>query len=91
MTISMRLYSKPGCHLCEEALALVNKLRPRRPFALEVVDITTDPELLGRYGERIPVLSVNGREYDAPLDDVILKEALRQARTDHADTAAHAD
>lgn len=90
MTLQLRLYSKPGCHLCDAALAALDRLRPRQPYALEVVDITTDPELLGRYGERIPVLSVNGSEYDAPLDERVLKQALRQTRTTHVNRTAHA-
>ena len=86
MTVKLRMYSKPGCHLCEAALAALEKLRPRHPsptswYPLEVVDITSDPELMSRYGERIPVLSVNEYEYDAPLDDAVLRRALRQAKT----------
>lgn len=81
MTVQLRMYSKPGCHLCEEAVAALDRLRARQTYPLELVDITADPELLSRYGERIPVLSVNGYEYDAPLDDAVLKRALRQART----------
>lgn len=81
MTVQLRMYTKPGCHLCEEAMAALQRLRSRQPYALELVDITADPELISRYGARIPVLSVNGYEYDAPLDEPVLKQALRQART----------
>ena len=37
-------------------------------FALRVVDVATEDELLQRYGERIPVLCFAGREIDSPLD-----------------------
>jgi glutaredoxin len=56
------LYGKPGCHLCEEAHAVVVAVRERRPFELEEVDITRDPELEARYRERIPVVAIDGRE-----------------------------
>ena len=56
------LYGKPGCHLCDEARAAVAAVRARQPFELEEVDISSDPELHRRYGERIPVLALDGDE-----------------------------
>ena len=56
------LYGKPGCHLCEDARAVVEAVRARRPFELTEVDITLDPATYARYGERIPVVSVGGNE-----------------------------
>jgi glutaredoxin len=56
------LYGKPGCHLCEEAHAVVTAVRERRPFDFEEVDITRDPTLEARYRERIPVVAIDGRE-----------------------------
>jgi glutaredoxin len=58
----LTLYGKPGCHLCEEARAVVDEVRERRPFELEEVDITRDPALEARYRERIPVVVINGEE-----------------------------
>ena len=56
------LYGKAGCHLCDEARAAVAEVRARHPFELEEVDVSTDPELHNRYGERIPVLALDGDE-----------------------------
>ena len=56
------LYGKPGCHLCDEAREVVASVRARQPFELEEVDVSTDPELHRRYGERIPVLALDGDE-----------------------------
>jgi glutaredoxin len=56
------LYGKPGCHLCEEAKQVVDAVRAERPFELEEVDITRDPELESRYRERIPVVAIDGQE-----------------------------
>ncbi len=56
------LYGKPGCHLCEEARAVVAAVRAKRPFELEEVDVSLDPTLWRSYGERIPVVEIDGRE-----------------------------
>jgi glutaredoxin len=61
MTV-VTLYGKPGCHLCDDAREAVSAVRARRAFELEEVDITLDPALHRRYGERIPVLSIDGEE-----------------------------
>jgi hypothetical protein len=79
MTIRATLYTKPGCHLCEQALADLERLRRRYPHELRLVDITTDPELMRAYGERIPVLSIDGREQAAPLPAAVLERELRRA------------
>ena len=79
MIVHATLYTKPGCHLCEQALADLERLRRRYPHELRLVDITSDPELMRAYGERIPVLSIQGREFGAPLSVATLERELRQA------------
>jgi hypothetical protein len=78
--LRVRLYGKRGCHLCEQAEADLARLRRRYAHTLEVVDITQDPELMARYGLRIPVLVVAGREHDAPLECAEIEQALAQGR-----------
>ncbi len=56
------LYGRPGCHLCDQAREVVAAVRAERPFELREVDVTLDPVLERRYGERIPVLEVDGEE-----------------------------
>jgi len=56
------LYGKPGCHLCEEAREVVNRVRQQHSFELEEVDITLDPALEAQYRERIPVVAIDGQE-----------------------------
>ena len=56
------LYGKPGCHLCDDAREVVARLREQREFELEEVDVSADPRLHREYGERIPVLEVDGEE-----------------------------
>jgi hypothetical protein len=56
------LYGREGCHLCEDALVMIEEVRARVPFALEQRDIESDDELLARYLERIPVVTIDGAE-----------------------------
>ncbi|MBA3840614.1 MAG: glutaredoxin family protein [Thermoleophilaceae bacterium] len=59
---SVTLYGKPGCHLCEEGRAALAAARARRDFALEEVDVSLDPRLARRYGERVPVVAIDGED-----------------------------
>ena len=61
MTV-VTLYGKAGCHLCEEAKAEIDAARARHEFDLEEIDVSLDPTLHARYGERIPVVAVDGEE-----------------------------
>jgi glutaredoxin len=56
------LYGKPGCCLCDEAREAVTAVRSAHSFELDEVDVSTDPDLHHRYGERIPVVVVDGEE-----------------------------
>ena len=61
---ALTLYSRPGCHLCDEMKAVIARVVGEQAvdITLEEVDISTDAELLSRYGTEIPVLLVNGRK-----------------------------
>jgi hypothetical protein len=58
----LTLYSKPGCHLCDEMKHVIETVAARVPLSMDVIDITTDPELLARYGVEIPVLLIDGKK-----------------------------
>ena len=60
--MTLTLYSKPGCHLCEELRAALEELQPEHRFTIDEIDITTNPELFARYRYEIPVLLKDGRE-----------------------------
>ena len=71
------LYGKPGCHLCDEAREVVERVRAEHPFDLREVDVSLDPGLNREYGERIPVLSLNGEElFDYFVEEAVLVERL---------------
>ena len=71
--MSLVLYGRPGCHLCDEARAVLERIGD--PF--EEVDIEADDELLARYLERIPVIALDGAElYDFFVNEVELRARL---------------
>ena len=59
---TVTLYGKPGCCLCDDARVEIHELRARHGFELEEVDVSLDPRLQRDYGERIPVVAVDGHE-----------------------------
>ena len=60
--ITLTLYTRPGCHLCDEMKAVIARAAQDVPLTLDEVDISTDPALEARYGVEIPVLMVDGRK-----------------------------
>ena len=56
------LYSKAGCHLCDEARDHLEDLAADHPFELDEIDIRRDEALFERYRYRIPVIVVDGVE-----------------------------
>ena len=76
-TPTLTLYSRPGCHLCDDARAALERVRARTTFFLHEVDITTDDALHRRYLERIPVVSLNGEElFEFFVDEAALEDRL---------------
>ena len=72
------LYGKPGCHLCDDARAVVARVCAELGEEYVEVDITTDPELARRFGEEIPVTFVDGSQHDFwRVDAERLARALR--------------
>jgi glutaredoxin len=61
-SIALTLYSRPGCHLCDEMKEITDPVAKELGCQLSEVDISADPELEARYATEIPVLLVNGRK-----------------------------
>ncbi len=55
------IYSRPGCHLCDEMKALVNRVTGGT-MQIDEVDISSDPSLEAQYGLEIPVLLIDGKK-----------------------------
>jgi glutaredoxin len=77
MTERVTLYGKPGCHLCDDARAVVQAVCAELGVGWTEIDITVDPELFEKYGEQIPVTFVDGRQHDFwRVDPARLRKAL---------------
>ncbi|HMF95326.1 MAG TPA: glutaredoxin family protein [Vicinamibacterales bacterium] len=62
--IALTVYSRPGCHLCEDMKAVIERTLGRTDLNVRVeeIDVSTDADLEARYGTEIPVLMVNGKK-----------------------------
>ena len=77
----VEILSRPGCHLCDEAKALLHTLQAVQPFTLLEIDIADQPELLRRYGDEIPVIFINGRKaFKYRIDPAQCVRRLRRAQ-----------
>ena len=56
------IYSRPGCHLCDEAKAAITSAGCSDRFTLEEINIESDKELLTKYQYDIPVIAIDGAE-----------------------------
>lgn len=76
----LSLFTKPGCHLCEQVEAMLLMLQSEFEFEWESRDITDDPALYERYRHAIPVIWLDGREAlradHAPIDRTALRALL---------------
>ena len=74
------IYSRPGCHLCEEAKKVIEASGYREEYTLEEINIESDAELLRRYRYDIPVITINGQEaFRHRLTADEFREKLKQA------------
>lgn len=72
------VYTRPGCHLCADAMATLRDLQLELGFELEELDISADERLERAYFERIPVVMLNGEELSEYfVDEAALRERLK--------------
>jgi hypothetical protein len=75
------MYTRSGCHLCEEAWQLLEQLRQRHPCNLRKVDVDTNPQLQREYGECVPAVAVDGRvRFRGRINPVLLNRLFRASR-----------
>jgi glutaredoxin len=60
--IHIDIYSRPGCHLCDVAKAVIEPLRERYAVVLRTINVESSTDLENRYGADIPIVFVNGEE-----------------------------
>jgi glutaredoxin len=74
------IYSRPGCHLCDEAKQTIETAGCLGEYTLEEINIESDPDLLKVYQYEIPVITINGVEaFRHRLTAETFRERLRQA------------
>ena len=79
------LFGKPGCHLCEEAVAVVARVCADVGASWSERDISGEAELMDTYGEQLPVTFVDGRQHDFwRVDETRLRAALDRGRSQPA-------
>jgi glutaredoxin len=75
------VYSRHGCHLCENAEASLEALKQELDFNLEVIFIDGDSELEKLYGHEVPVIHIDGEHHDFyKVDLVRFRSSLEKHR-----------
>jgi hypothetical protein len=75
--VRVTVLTKPGCHLCDDALVVVARVAEDLDVGWTEVDISTDEDLLAQWWEQIPVTFVDGVQHDYwRVDEVRLRAAL---------------
>ncbi len=76
--VEVILYTRRGCHLCDDAHAQLEDARHRWSFRLSLVDVDTDPGLVAEHGGCVPVVAINGRiRFRGRINEVLLERTLR--------------
>lgn len=71
------MYTRQDCHLCERAWEILQDWQRRRGFRLEAVDIDDDEDLQKQFGQKVPVVAVNGKvRFWGHINPVLLKRLL---------------
>lgn len=75
--VRVTLYSRPGCHLCDEAREVIERVCADLGVEHDEVNIDDDPDLQDRFGEEVPVTYVDGAQHDYwRVDETRLRKAL---------------
>lgn len=78
--MTVTVYTKPDCPLCEEAKEVLGRVRRRVPFDLEEINIVTDAALFERFRYDIPVVFIDGQKaFKHHLDEATVEHRLRRA------------
>ncbi len=77
MNARVTLYSRPGCHLCDDARAVIERVCGDLGESFDEVDVNSDAALLDRFTDEVPVTFVDGRQHDFwRVDEARLRAAL---------------
>jgi hypothetical protein len=62
--VRVTLYSRQGCHLCDDARAVIAGVCADLGEGFEEIDVDADPDLRERFGDEVPVTYVDGKQHD---------------------------
>jgi glutaredoxin len=80
MTV-VTVYSRHGCHLCENALETLKPLSKELDFEIEIINIQDNQELINLYSDQIPVIHIDGKHHDFfKVDPVRFRSSLEKHR-----------
>ena len=78
---TVTVYSRQGCHLCDDAENVLESLREELNFEIDVIDIDIDPELIKLYSDQVPVIHIDGIHHDFyKVDPLRFKSSLEKHR-----------
>ena len=79
--VTVTVYSRHGCHLCESAERTIESLRETLEYSVEILYIDGNEELEKLYGTEVPVIHINGEHHDFyKVDPVRFKTSLEKYR-----------
>jgi glutaredoxin len=79
--VTVTIYSRHGCHLCESAEKTIESLRETLEYSVEILYIDGNDELEKLYGTEVPVIHINGEHHDFyKVDPVRFKTSLEKYR-----------
>ena len=77
---SVVLYTRAGCHLCDQAKEVLKRYQERFGLEIQEVDIDQDRELKSRYDQCVPVVSLDGKErFRGRINEVLLRRLLKSS------------
>jgi hypothetical protein len=82
--LNFLVYTRQGCHLCDDAWDRLRQWQRDYGFPLDSIDVDTNPELKARYGEKVPVVTVNGKERFRGCVNLVLLKRLLEAEAKKA-------
>ena len=78
---SITIYSRHGCHLCDDAFNILESMREELDFEINVVNIDEDPELVKLYSDQVPVIHIDGIHHDFyKVDPTRFRSSLEKHR-----------
>ena len=77
----VQIYSRHGCHLCEQALSTLQNLQSELDFEIQEIFIENDPQLTAKFGDLVPVIHIDNVHHDFyRVDPIRFRKSFNQAR-----------